>query len=182
MARKSSAARAAEDNELDVDYSERNGFLTGKAAAIADWYHRKGKAADQKLYAVLRARRWVQNNPERARENNRRADAKKYARRREENAALVRGAVLTCERCGTQWCRIPMGKKTSGTTPKYCPNGCLRKAMQERAAADPARRAAAVARAVAWQQANREKHRAHCRAWARQKRAQRPTHTKETDK
>lgn len=34
MARKSSAARAAEDTDLDVDYSERAGFLTGKAAAM----------------------------------------------------------------------------------------------------------------------------------------------------
>lgn len=173
MARKSSNARAAEDNDLEVDFSERSGFMTGKAAAIADWQHRKTKQADQKLYAVLRARRWYKNNPERARENNKKADAKKYARRREENAALVRGHVLTCARCGTQWCRIPMGKKTSGTIPKYCPNGCLKKAMNERAYADPERRAAAIARACAWQKANAEKHREHTRAYARRKREER---------
>lgn len=53
MARKSSAARAAEDNELDVDYSERNGFLTGKSAALADWFHRKEDANYEKLFERL---------------------------------------------------------------------------------------------------------------------------------
>ena len=172
MAKKSSASRAADTDGDGLDYSERAGFLTGKAAAIADWQHRKAKENDQKLYAVLRARRWVKNNPERARENNRKADAKKYARRREENAALIRGHVLTCARCGTQWCRIPMGKKTSGTTPKYCPNGCMRKAINERAYADPERRAAAIARACKWQKENAEKHREHTREYARRKRAE----------
>lgn len=158
------------EREFDIDYSERAGFLTGKSAAIAEWLHKRDKRAFAKQCDVLRADRWRRNNPERAKANNEKASKKKFARRREENAELVRGHVLTCARCGTQWCRLPLGKRTSGTTPKYCPNGCLRKAMNERAYADQVRRAAAIARACAWQKENVEQHRTHTREYARRKR------------
>jgi hypothetical protein len=131
-----------------LDYSERAGFLTGKAAAIAEWSHRKRKEVDQRLYAVLRVRRWRMRHPEEARVLSARADARRYAKRREEIAELVRGFVFTCARCATQWCRIPGGKRTSGTKPKYCPNGCGRKARHERARASLERRREAVRRAT----------------------------------
>ena len=54
MARKSSAARAAEDNDVDLDFSERAGFLTGKAARLADWLHRKEKREFEKLVRKLK--------------------------------------------------------------------------------------------------------------------------------
>lgn len=169
MAKLSSAARvASQDEELEVDYSERSGFLTGKSAALADWAHRKEKKAFEKVVAVLRTRRWQKNNPDRARENQRKTDKKKYAKRREKRSWLVKGTVLTCARCKTQWCRIPV--RFMGPEPKYCPNGCLKKAMHERVQADPARRQAAIDRASKWQLDNPEKHRAHCRNTMKKKR------------
>jgi hypothetical protein len=54
MARLSSAARAArQDDELEVDYDERAGFLVGKSAAIADWQSRKEDAQYEKLFERL---------------------------------------------------------------------------------------------------------------------------------
>lgn len=176
MARLSSAARVLrQEDELEVDYSERNGFLTGKAAAIADWSHRKEQKAFEKIVETLRVRKWRVDNPDKAHELGVRQARRRLEKRRLENIALVRGHVLTCARCGTQWCRIPNGRKTAGTTPRFCPNGCSRKAMNERAYADPARRRAAVERACAWQKANAEKKRIYNREWARSKRAAKVT-------
>ena len=41
------------DPELEVDYSERAGFLTGKSAAMADWAHRKEDQQYAKLFERL---------------------------------------------------------------------------------------------------------------------------------
>jgi hypothetical protein len=159
--------RANED--LDLDYSERAGFLTGKSAAIADWRHKKDKQQFERQCAVLRTNRWRKKNPARVRENQRKADRKKRDRRHAEFTFLTKGTVLMCAFCGTQWCRIPRPKM--GPTPKYC---CLEHGRQARYArdmVDAAKRAANVARAVAWQTANRERHREHTREWARRKRS-----------
>lgn len=51
-----SAARRL-DPELDLDYSEKQGFLTGKSAALADWAHRK----EDKEYARLFERLYKRN-------------------------------------------------------------------------------------------------------------------------
>ena len=69
MARLSSTARAArQDDELDVDYSERDGFLTGKAAAIADWRFRKERNDPEfrRLIWRLQAKKyWAAKDPDR---------------------------------------------------------------------------------------------------------------------
>jgi len=44
---------------LDVDYSERAGFLTGKAAALAEWRHKKDKREFERMCGRLRARNWI---------------------------------------------------------------------------------------------------------------------------
>jgi hypothetical protein len=59
---------------------------------------------------------------------------------------------------------------SSGTTPKYCPNECRKRVHYERARQDPAKRAAAVARAKAWCEANRERSREIRREYARRQR------------
>lgn len=57
MSRLSGVARAAQQEDaLDVDYSERAGFLTGKSAAMADWAHRKEDREYNALFARLYAR------------------------------------------------------------------------------------------------------------------------------
>lgn len=55
MARISTTARAARGDSPNLEYSERAGFLTGKAAAIADWEHRKEEAQYKKLFERLRS-------------------------------------------------------------------------------------------------------------------------------
>ena len=159
----------AEDRELDVDYSERAGFLTGKAAALADWAHRKEAKAFAKLEASLRVRRWRQLEPEKAKDLNRRNDLRRRARRHDERVELRKGQVLTCGWCGTQWCRIPRPKM--GPTPKFCSAEHGKLARYARDRKDPAKRADAVERACAWQRANVERSREIRREWARRKRA-----------
>lgn len=178
MARLSSAARAADrGDELDVDYSERNGFLTGKAAAIADWMHRKDKVSFEKVVAVLRNKKWRRENPELARDLQRRMDLRQRERRHAKYVYLTRGHVLTCGWCGAQWCRIPRPKM--GPTPKYCSEEHGKAARWAQAKTDANKRAANVARAVAWQRANREKHRVHAREWGRRARAAKALRTNE---
>lgn len=46
------------DDGLDVDYSERAGYLTGKSAALAEWKHRKEEAEYQRLFRRLRDRNY----------------------------------------------------------------------------------------------------------------------------
>jgi hypothetical protein len=97
-------------SELDIDYSERAGFLTGKALALADWRHRKDKREFDVLQARLSARRWLMRvyaeggeKLERVREL-----ARKRANARKERRRLKRrGRVLTCGWCGAQWCPLP---------------------------------------------------------------------------
>jgi hypothetical protein len=155
--------------DLEIDYTERSGFLTGKSHALAEWSHRKGKKETGKLYARMRTRRWQKNNPERVRANNKKSDKKRYAKRRETRQHLIRGHVLTCAICKTTWCRIPC--RYMGPEPKYCLNGCRKRAPHARVMADPKKRSAAVTRATAWRKANLEKRRAYQRKWARAKRA-----------
>lgn len=156
MARKSSTARAAEDNELDVDYSERAGFLTGKAAAIAEWSHRKEKKAFAKVCNVLKACKWQRENPERKRRNGlaywqRHRDeltVKHRLRQRRKRAKEWKPdtTVYTCKGCGTQWCRVlpkPAGddltRRSGGRVkPQFCSGECNRKWRYEQKKQDPA--------------------------------------------
>lgn len=90
---------------LSVDYAERDGFLVGKSARLADWRHRKELAEAQALYSRLMSRRYYWSDPAREREKARqrwaRHAAEVQAAERAEtlrrNAALVR---RPCEVCG----------------------------------------------------------------------------------
>lgn len=156
------------DPELDIDFSERSGFLTGKAAALADWQHRKDAKAFAKLVAVLATRRWRIRNPKKARDLYRRADLRRRARRHAAKVALTKGHVLTCAWCGTQWCRIPRPKM--GPTPLYCCADHGTAARYERHAADPAWRAKNNERVIDWQRAHPEKTRAKARRYVQKRR------------
>lgn len=84
MSKLSSAAHAAsgKDAKLELDYSERSGFLTGKAARLADWAHRREEARYKRLFRNLK-RNALRKDPEvrdrlnaRARERAARPEAK----------------------------------------------------------------------------------------------------------
>jgi hypothetical protein len=98
MARKSGAARAAEGDELELDYAERDGFLTGRNAAIQDWRFRKEQqegdfqrlvwrlqakkywaAKPEERKALIRAyrERWRKEHMDRANESSRKSKAKR---------------------------------------------------------------------------------------------------------
>lgn len=47
-----------------LDYRERDGFLTGKSAAIADWRFKKEQADFEKLCEALYMRKWRAARPE----------------------------------------------------------------------------------------------------------------------
>lgn len=110
MARPSSAARAASgrDDEIDVDYSERAGFLTGRAAAMADWAFRKEQREGDKLIARLYQRHWARRerrrHPERVRARLQRwRDANREhvrALERTRRAKRRRPVVIVCKECG----------------------------------------------------------------------------------
>ncbi len=91
-------------DRIDVDYSERAGFLTGKAAAIAEWSHKREKRQFAKLIARLAAAKRFKDDPEhvrsiwrRFRERNRtRLNAEMVARR----AKVRKPKICVCVVCG----------------------------------------------------------------------------------
>lgn len=130
------------EDDVDLDYSERNGFLTGKAAALADWSFRKedrefkklceklykrkwfqqikaeGGERWQRLRARLRAThiRWRENNRERSRELARKAAAKKRAKKRPVPPSV------TCGVCGEK--RRVRAARTDFARARWCSKKC----------------------------------------------------------
>lgn len=49
-------------DDLELDYSERAGFMVGKTAAMADWKFRKDEKAFTRLVATIRATNWNRAN------------------------------------------------------------------------------------------------------------------------
>jgi hypothetical protein len=45
-------------DDLELDYTERQGFMVGKTAALADWKFRKDEKAFNRLIATVRATNW----------------------------------------------------------------------------------------------------------------------------
>lgn len=124
---------SSDPDAVEEHFTEKNGFLTGKSAAIADWQHRKEERAFGVLVNRLRVRKWQKENPER-----RRAIALRYARKpdvvvkqcarekaRRRQAFKANTPVHTCEQCGAQWCRVPVkGRLPRGMTPRFCGDAC----------------------------------------------------------
>jgi hypothetical protein len=117
------------------------GFQVGKAAAIADWLHRKESAEFERLVARLRARNWVrkvyaeggarlEDLRRKSREWVRRAAktptgrarlARSKERRRDRYRANA--PVLTCQNCGAQWCRLPWLRGLAAHK-RFCTESC----------------------------------------------------------
>lgn len=115
------------DDDPDLDYSERNGFLTGKAAALSDWSFRREQKSFEKLVARLRAARWRKANPDLARESNRRTRLKHGARYNERQrnrrrvVAARRRKPRTCEQCRRTW--TPLRARSTYET-RFCSRRC----------------------------------------------------------
>ena len=135
--------RSVDPDAVEEHFTERNGFLTGKSAAIAEWRHRKERKAFDVVVNRLRVRKYERE----ARANGGpaleklRARALRYSRKPEVVAkqtarqkALRRARakqsprVFICdmEDCRAQWCRVVLpGKRLpSGPAPRFCSEAC----------------------------------------------------------
>lgn len=120
---------------LDLDFEDRQtGMLIGRAAAMADWSFRRDQRDFAKLVAVLRAKKWAQENPEQ-----RKAIANRYAAKPEARAQALQLAkerrarkpipVLVCSECAALF--IKAGRK-GGTVPKFCSTACYSRNRYQR--------------------------------------------------
>lgn len=155
------------DRDFDVDYSERAGFLTGKAAAMADWAHRKDAKAFEKLVNVLRVKKWQKANVLHVRAVRRdyvkRPERKllraEKAKRRRIQAWEPDATVLTCRHCGTQWCRVVprvvagVRGRGPGPVPEFCTEAHARRFRYEQNRRDPVWLEANRRRAREWRRA-----------------------------
>jgi hypothetical protein len=122
---------------LDIDYSERDGFLVGKSAALAEWAHRKEaresaeqfrRLADRQAARMRRAAIRLIGGPkaERVREGKRRWIAAARAQRREAKI-LIRRRPIICAECGVEFCHIGRTRM-----PIYCTEACRRRAASRK--------------------------------------------------
>lgn len=139
---------------MTIGGESADGFLVGRAAALADWAHKKEKREFAKLVARLRALRWFRANRARAMANIRRWQAANRGKmnvynrswrasnraayrdgqRRRKLAALRRRAeakVYACVICKAEWCRwIPpgsgIGMGARGFPRRICSEACVR--------------------------------------------------------
>ena len=103
----------------ETTYTEKNGFLVGKSAALADWRFRQEEREFDALCARLRQRNRLRR-PEVA--------AHRNAVRRDRRAESHRGVVLACAVCVVEFCRVSI----AGHAPTYCSHECLLSARRER--------------------------------------------------
>jgi hypothetical protein len=119
------------DRGFDVGYGDRDGFLTGKAAAMADSAHRREERQFKKLVEVLRHAKWRKANPEHARKIRREhartpaAKAKAIALRHKYRARRIRTwqpdtKPIQCRQCGARFCRVTRRGRKPGPRPDFC--------------------------------------------------------------
>lgn len=119
------------ERDLDLDYSERAGFMVGKSAAIADWRFHKEEGDFKKLCHRLYMRNWAKARrrlfPElvkayqkawrdRNREKIRKAD-------RDRRAAKRQPKFIVCWVCGTKK-QVRAIVTTPGRETKFCSRKC----------------------------------------------------------
>lgn len=96
--------------DLDLDYTERAGFMVGRTAAIAEWRHRKEVGDFERLCSKLYQRKWArmkrQRAPEAMRAYQRGWRARNAERLRESErrrmAARRKPRFILCASCGTK--------------------------------------------------------------------------------
>lgn len=150
-----------ESAELEVDYSERAGFLVGKSARLADWRHRREKQEDAKLFRNLKrkADRKVPEIRERlnkaARELSKRPEAKAKEQVRRHKPAYVkmrRAANMRYHR------KPDVAEKRRKYLREYERlHRVKRRAQKRRSDAKPEVKAKNAKRNAAWKKANRRK-------------------------
>ncbi len=122
-------------HEDDDERLDPGAFLIGRQHNLADWHFRKDNAAFEKLVATLRAVKWNREHLSR-----RRAHSLKWAKdnaatllaqaksRRARRALQRAAAVITCQGCAAEFCRVPPKGKGRGKTPTWCTPACLQRA------------------------------------------------------
>lgn len=116
---------------FDLDYSERDGFMVGRTAAIADWRHEKEQREFSAYCKRLYLERWRKANPAKVAAYNRawwskpavRArcnERRKRARRKQDATEHV------CPECQVSFCfyRAPW---VGGPRSKFCSSACYQR-------------------------------------------------------
>lgn len=106
-------------SRIETVYTERNGFLVGKSAALADWRHRKEEREFEALCVRLRQRNYLRR-PEVA--------AHRNAVRRDRRMQQHRATVHSCAQCEAQFCRLTI----AGHAPTYCSPDCRLASRRDR--------------------------------------------------
>lgn len=103
------------DEGFDLDYSERQGFLVGKAARLADWRFRKEKKEFARLVRnIQQSKRLPYHKAWKARW--------RLAKHR------ANPPVHACRTCAVEFCTV----RPTEAPPKYCSNGCLLMGRRQR--------------------------------------------------
>lgn len=125
------------EDDVDLDYSERAGFLTGKSAAIADWQHRKEQREFRKLCEALYKKKWFRDIRAAGGERWERLRARMRANRqrwRNDNREHVRAVdrarkaarrkprFIVCAECGAK--KQIRRSKARGFPSRFCSTKC----------------------------------------------------------
>jgi hypothetical protein len=128
----------AEDRD-GLDFSERAGFLSGKAFRLAEWAAQKEQRAFDKLVQSLRWKKWVAEVVAENGERLARLQANERERLTVMHAARVAAyranpLVCVCIVCGTVWTPMVRGGTYPSRVPRFCPNGtrCYQRAWYQR--------------------------------------------------
>jgi hypothetical protein len=126
-----SAPRHMRSDELDLDYSERAGFMTGKSAAIADWRHRKEVRDFGALVNRLRVIKWQRENAEKHHAKQLRYALKAEVKARYNANARKRRAAKPIEQLVCEECREPFPRARRGPRPRFCGDACRQRATYQ---------------------------------------------------
>jgi hypothetical protein len=143
--------------ERDDDLHAELGYRTAgqREIAMREWYSLQGERGEplatprafESAVAVLRAKRWAKNNPERKREISRswahRNAAAKVAQVKRWRHKKTREKVFVCATpdCNVSWCRVPFGRLRGNMRQKFCSPSCRDRAKYLRTHPTARRRA-----------------------------------------
>ena len=106
---------------IDLDYSERAGFLVGKSARMADWRHQREKREFKKLCDAIYQRNYLARPEVRLRRNT--------ARRVARVLLIPTRPVIARQTCGVEFVCI---RRAPGHLPRYCGRDCVLAARRAR--------------------------------------------------
>jgi hypothetical protein len=118
-------------SDLDLDFTEKQGFLVGRSAAMADWAFKKDNAGFEAMCARLYQRNWARKyrtaHPDRVRANLARWRQRHASTLRERDrvrrAAVRVPRIITCCVCQVQK-RVRAIVTVAGRATKFCSKKC----------------------------------------------------------